>query len=198
MSEPNANEVRREAFQAAAAAVDRFLERVGDAVPEELDRIGAASWDRFRSELARVVDLNLEMVRDAFGLYGTLLGPNSFQPDRAGEKLVVGPGTPGSEATAVLWLHNFDENPIAAVELVGSKLSAEKGDPIGEPGWTFTPSSPSVPARSAVPVLVRVAIPPGAEGGSYEGQISTTIRQGEPIDVRLEVTSTEPVPHDSW
>jgi hypothetical protein len=198
MSDPSPNEVRREAFQAAGSAVDRFLERVGDPIPEDLNGLGAAAWDRFRSELARVVDLNLDMVRDAFGLYGTLFNPESLQGDRAAGMLTLGPGVPGSGAAAVLWLHNFDENPISGVELVGSILSSGDGNPIEEPGWSFTPSNPSVPARSAVPVLVELTIPPGTEGGSYGGTISATSRPGEPIEVRLEVTAMGPVPHDSW
>jgi hypothetical protein len=198
MSEQNANEVRREAFQAAAAAVDRFLERVGDPAPDELNKLGVASWDRFRSELARAVDLNLEMVRDAFGLYGTFLGPESFNRDRRGGKLTLGPVTPGSAAAAILWLHNFDADPISGVDLAGSRLTSTDEDRIDDPGWSFTHWNPSVPARSAVPVLVEVVIPPGTGGGSYDGTISTTDGQGEPIDVRVEVTGIEPVPHDSW
>jgi hypothetical protein len=198
MSEQDAHEVRREAFQAAAAAVDYFLERVGDPIPDEVNKRGAASWDRFRSELARVVDLNLEMVRDAFGLYGTLVGPESFSSDGGGGKLVLGPGMPGSGAAAILWLHNFEEDPISDVDLAGSRLSSRDGEHIDDPQWSFTNSNPSVPARSAVPVLVEVAIPPGTAAGSYEGTISSRDRQGEPIDVRLEVTAIEPIPHDSW
>lgn len=198
MREQNANEVKREAFRAAAAAVDRFLERVGDPVPDELNKRGVASWDRFRSELARAVDLNLEMVRDAFALYGTLVGPESFNTDRTGGKLTLGPGTPGSAAAAILWLHNFDADPISGVDLVGSRLSSTDGERIDDPGWSFTHSNPSVPARSAVPVLVEMAIPSGTGGGSYEGTISTKRGQGERIEVRVEVTGIEPIPHDSW
>lgn len=198
MSEPNANDVRREAFSAAAAAVDSFLERVGDPVPDELSRLGAATWDRFRSELARVVDLNLEMVREAFGLYGSLLGPETFQSEQREDTLMIGPGIPGSVAAAVLWLHNFDEDPVTRVHLVGSRLSSADSDSIDDPGWSFTPSDPSVPARSAVPVLVEVAIPRSADSGFYEGIISATGRQAERIDVRVEVTAGSPVPHDSW
>lgn len=198
MSEQDATEVRREAFRAAAAAVDHFLERVGDPIPDELSKPGAASWDRFRSELARVVDLNLEMVRDAFGLYGTLVEPDSFTTDGGGGRLVLGPGMPGSGASAILWLHNFDEDPISGVDLVGSRLSSRYGERIDDPGWSFTHSNPLVPARSAVPVLVEVTIPPGTPGGSYEGTISSKGRYGETIDVRLEVIGIEPITHDSW
>ncbi|HEX6300869.1 MAG TPA: hypothetical protein VF148_10435 [Acidimicrobiia bacterium] len=198
MSEQDTNEVRREAFRAASAAVDYFLEQVGDPIPDELSKLGAASWDRFRSELARVVDLNLEMVRDAFGLYETLVEPDSFTTDRRGAKLVLGPGMPGSGASAILWLHNFDEDPISGVDLIGSRLSSRYGERIDDPHWSFTHSNPFVPARSAVPVLVEVAIPPGTTGGSYEGTISSKGGNGETIDVRLEVTAIEPIPHDSW
>lgn len=198
MSERAADEVRREAFQAAAAAVDRFLERVGDPVPDELSRLGSAAWDRLRSELGRVVDLNLEVVRDAFGLYGSLLGTESFQPERAGGQLVLGPGTPGSEAAGVLWLHNFDDVRIAQVDLVGSRLVTGNGDTIEQPGWSFTPASPSVPARAATPVLVKVPIPAGLTSGVYRGAITTSDSHAGPIEVLVEVTAMEPIPHDAW
>ena len=197
MSDHNDNEVRREAFQAAAIAVDRFLERVGTPVSEELNDFSGAAWDRFRSELARVVDLNLDMVRNAFGLYGTLIGPESSDPGGTG-RLVFTSGVPGSEAVAVLWLHNFDDDPMPDIALVGSKLTVEGGEPIGEPGWSFTPSPVSVAARSAVPVLVKVAIPSGVDGGAYEGTITATGGQGHPIEVLVDIVAMEPVAHDSW
>jgi len=198
MSDHGGNEVRREAFRAAAVAVDRFLERVGAPMSEEANDISGAARDRFRSELARVVDLNLDMVRNALGLYGTLIGPESFDPGESG-RLVFTSGVPGSEAVAVLWLHNFDDDPMTDIGLVGSKLSIAGGEAIGEPGWSFTPSPVSVPARSAVPVLVKVAIPSGVDGGAYEGTITATGGRGQhPIEVLVDIVTMDPVAHDSW
>jgi len=198
MSDHGDNEVRREAFRAAAVAVDRFLERVGTPMSDELNDFSGAAWDRFRSELARVVDLNLDMVRNAFGLYGTLIGPEAFDSGGTG-RLEFTSGVPGSESVAVLWLHNFDDDPMTDIGLVGSELSIAGGEPIGEPGWSFTPSAVSVPARSAVPVVVKVAIPSGVDGGAYEGTITATGGQGQhPIEVLVDVVAMEPVAHDSW
>lgn len=198
MSSHHENQVRQEAFRSAAIAVDSFLERVGTPTSEAANDFSAAAWDRFRSELARVVDLNLDMVRNAFGLYGTLIGPEAFDPGAA-SRLVFTSGVPGSEAVAVLWLHNFDDDPMTDIGLVGSKLSIAGGEAIGEPGWSFTPSPVSVPARSAVPVLVKVAIPAGVDGGAYEGTITPTGGRGQqPIEVLIDVVALEPVAHDSW
>lgn len=198
MTGPDREEVRREAFRSAAAAVDRFLDRVGDPVPEAIRDIGTAGWDRFRSELARVVDLNLEMVRNAFGLYGALIGPESLTPNHDATTLKLSPSMPGSEASGVLWLHNFDEDPTAVTDLTGSPLSGPDGRRIDQPTWTFIPASVSVPAGTAVPVLVGVEIPPGTDQGSYRAVLSTAGHPAEPIEVRVDVVSAEPVAHDSW
>ena len=198
MTGPDREEVRREAFRSAAAAVDRFLDRVGDPVPEAIRDIGAAGWDRFRAELARVVDLNLEMVRNAFGLYGSVIGPEMLTPDRDATTLKLSPAMPGSGASGVLWLHNFDEDPMAVTDLTGSPLSGPDGGRIDQPTWTFSPGSVSVPAGTAVPVLVGVEIPPGTVHGTYRAMVSTADHPAEPIEVRVDVVSEEPVAHDSW
>jgi hypothetical protein len=194
----HADEVRAEAFRSAAIAVDRLLERVGDPVPDEISKTGTAAWDRFRSELARVVDLNLDIVRNTFDLYGSLVGPEAFKPAESSTTLLLGPGVPGAEVAAILWLHNFDEDPMTGVELIGSRLVTEGRSSIERPEWSFAPSTVSVPPGSAVPVTVSVGIPPGTWDGSYEGTITAKGRQGQPIDVRLQVIAMSPVSHASW
>jgi hypothetical protein len=196
MPGPSADEVRRQAFRSAAAAVDRFLERVGEPVADRFTDLGAATFDRFQAELARVVDLNLEMVRNAFGVYGSLLDPSRLQGD--GGKVTYSPGVPGSESVAVVWLHNFDAEPMTDVTLVGSRLSSREGIHIDDPVWSFQPSPVTVLAQSAVPVLSRLAIPADAETGSYAGSVSVAGRMGEPVEVRVDVIAMDPIGHDSW
>lgn len=192
----SAEEVRRDAFRSAAAAVDRFLERVGEPVADRFTDLGTATWDRFQSELARVVDLNLEMVRNAFGVYGSLLDPNRMGGDTG--KVVFSPGVPGSVSVAVVWLHNFDAEPMSDVTLVGSSLSGREGKRIDQPDWSFQPSPVSVPARSAVPVMAGLAIPADAETASYSGSVTVAGRMGEPVEVGVEVIAMDPIGHDSW
>jgi hypothetical protein len=192
------DEVRAEAFRSAAAAVDILLERIGDPVSEETGKTGTAAWDRFRSELARVVDLNLDVVRNAFDVYGTLLDPESFGSAGSSATLVLGPGVPGSEVAVVLWLHNFDEGPMTGVELVGSRLICAAEESIDRPEWSFAPATVTVPPGSAVPVTVGVTIPAGTGDGTYEGSITARTGQSQPIEVRLEVVGAGPVAHDSW
>jgi hypothetical protein len=194
----NSEEVRREAYQAAASAVDRFLERIGDPAPSGLTDLGEAAWSRFRAELARVVDVNLDLVRNAFNLYGSMADSAVFPTDGSAGRLSLSPGLPGSESCGVVWLHNFDETPRVGVALVGSKLSASQGEPIDDPGWLFSPPTVDVPARSAVSVLAKVTVPPDTPSGVFEGTISATGLQGRPIDVRLEVIDVEPVAHETW
>jgi hypothetical protein len=197
MNRAGAEHVREEAFRAASAAVDRFLERVGSRSGEEAAEPGPADWGRLRSELGRVVDLNLEMVRKAFGLYGGLIGPETWQ---SGDKgwLLLGPVLSGAEASTVMWLHNFDDDPVEMVGFVGSTLASASGLRIEKPLWSFLPGAVSVPPRSAVPVTVGLAVPTDTQTGSYHGSIATEGREGQAVDIRVEVLGTHPVPHDSW
>jgi hypothetical protein len=197
MSDDAANQVRQEAYRAAASAVDRFLARLDDSATDRVDQVGSAAWDRFRAEMGRVVDLNLDMVRNAFGLYSTLIGPETL--GRKGtDVLTLGPTVPGSEAAAVLWLHNFDDDPMTSLNFVGSRLIASGHEPIDLPTWTFFPPAITVPARSATPVLVRVEVPVDTHAGLYVGTVSVQGSEGQVLEVRVEVVSISPLGHDSW
>ena len=198
MSGREANQVRQEAYRAAAAAVDRFLERIDGSVTEQVDEVGSAAWHRFRAEMSRVVDLNLDMVRNAFGLYGSLIGPESFAQTGKPDVLTLGPAVPGSDAASVLWLHNFDDDPMSGLTFVGSRLTIVGGEPIDLTRWSFSPSAVSVPARSAVPVVVRVEVPVDTHAGWYTGTVSVQGSEGQVMEVRVEVVSPSPVGHDSW
>jgi hypothetical protein len=198
MTERDTNQVREEAYRAAAAAVDRVLGRIGDPVADHLDEVGNPAWDRFRAELGRVVDLNLDVVRSAFGMYSTLLRPEMFRREGRSDLLALGPVVPGSEAGAVLWLHNFDDDPMPDLGFVGSALTLAGNNVIRHPRWSFSPRWVTVPPRSAIPVAVRVEVHDRTPAGSYVGTVSVTGGEGQTIEVHLEVVATEPIPHDSW
>jgi hypothetical protein len=200
MSDRQVEQVRQEAYRAAAAAVDRFLGRLDDSATDRVDQLGSAARDRFRAEMGRVVDLNLDMVRNAFGLYSSLIDPDTLGQTGTPDVLTLGPAVPGSDATAILWLHNFDDDPMKALAFVGSRLTATGYQPIDLPRWSFSPPTVSVPARAAVPVVVGVEVPVDTQAGSYTGTVSVhgQGRVGEAIEVRVEVVAASPVRHDSW
>lgn len=197
MSDHESSPVREEAFRAAAAAVDRFLGRIGDGSGAQIGEVGAAARERLRAEMGRVVDLNLEVVRTAFGLYGGLLEPENLLSPRE-DLLDIGPTIPGEAPAAVLWLHNFEDDPIGELELVGSRLLAATSGDHCAPGWSFSPSTITVPPRSAVPVLVTIDVPEDTHAGSYIGTVTPRGHEADPIEVRLEVVALDPVPHASW
>jgi hypothetical protein len=198
MSDPQADQVREEAYRAAAGAVDRLLERIGDPAADHVDEVGSGGWNRFRAEMGRVVDLNLDMVRNAFGLYGTLLSPESFRQQVGADVLVLGPVVPGTTASSILWLHNYDDEPVDDVAFVGSPLTAPGEELVDAPRWLFSPPTISVPARSAVPVMVEVEVPDDVPAGAYEATVTPRARPGQAIDVRVEVVAAAAIPHDSW
>lgn len=198
MTDREANRVREEAYRAAASAVDRVLGRIGDPVGDQLDEMGTPAWDRLRAEMGRVVDLNLDVVRSAFGMYSTLLGPDMFRREGKTDLLVLGPAVPGSDTASVLWLHNFDDLPLPGLGFVGSALTLPGSSVIRHPRWWFSPQSVTVPARSAIPVAIRVGVPDRAPAGSYVGTVSVTGGEGQTIEVHVEVVAAEPIPHDSW
>lgn len=189
--------IREEAYRAAAAAVDSFLGKIGEDYTEQAGRVGAAARDRFRAEMGRVVDLNLDIVRNAFGMYSGLLDPENLLAT-SNDSLALGPTVPGTAAATILWMHNFDDEPIVDLGLVGSRLVAPESGALDQPNWSFTPASITVPAKSAVPVLVGVGVPEGTGAGSYRGTVTPTGREGEPISVSLEVVGVDAVEHDSW
>jgi hypothetical protein len=198
MSDREANQVRQEAYRAAASAVDRFLGRIDDSVTDQVGDVGSAAWDRFRSEMGRVVDLNLDMVRNAFGLYSSLIGPETLAQTGTADVMTLGPVVPGSDTGSVLWLHNFDDDPTTGLTFVGSRLTIAGGEPIDLPLWSFSPPTVLVPARSAVPVVVRLEVPDDTDAGRYTGTVSVQGGEGKVMEVRVEVVSTSAVRHDSW
>ena len=198
MSDRHTDQVREEAYRAAATAVDRVLGRIGDPDTDQSDELGAPAWDRLRAEMGRVVDLNLDVVRSAFGLYSTLLGPDIFRGEGKTDLLVLGPAVPGSDAASVLWLHNFDDTPMPDLGFVGSALTLPGSHVIRHPRWWFSPQSVTVPARSAMPVAVRVEVPDPAPAGSHVGTVSVRGGEGQTIEVHVEVVAPEPIRHDSW
>lgn len=189
--------IREEAFRAAAAAVDRFLGRIDEDTVEQVGRVGPAARDRFRAEIGRVVDLNLDLVKNAFGLYGNLLDPDNFGSQRD-DSLDLGSTAPGRPAATVLWLHNFDDEPMDEVGLVGSGLVAPDMGSLDHPRWSFSPVKFTVPARSALPVMVELEVPEGTPPGSYVGTVAPQGLEAEPIAVRVEVAGMGPVEHESW
>ncbi len=197
VSEQQSSTTREEAYRAAAAAVDRFLARIGEDTAERVGQVGTAARDRFRADIGRVVDLNLDMVRNAFGLYGSLLDPENFVSTKD-HRLDLGSTVPGASATAVLWLHNFADEPMEDLAFVGSRLVSQQSASQEDPLWAFTPSTITVPPQSAVPVLVAVDVPGGTPGGSYSGTVSPQGHEAEPIAIRLEVVAPEPIAHESW
>lgn len=185
--------VRARAFGEAAAAVDRFLEKFGGPGPKPAE-VGEGAVNRLRAELGRVVDLNLDLVRNAFAFYGTMGG------DQAGgqDALKLAPSPAGAVASSVVWLHNFDETDRAAVRLVGGNLAGEHLDVIEASAWSFRPEVVDVPARTGTPIVVQLSIPVATGPGTYRGQLTAVGLDGPPIEVSLEVVSLDPVPHESW
>ncbi len=187
------DQVRARAFGEAAAAVDRFLEKFGDGGPK-LAEAGEGAVNRLRAELGRVVDLNLDLVRNAFALFGSVSGARDGDPGT----LVLPPSAAGDAPGSIVWLHNFDEAERPEVRLVGTTLTSHEGHAIEASGWSFQPLEVAVPGRSGAPVTARLEIPRDASPGTYRGQLTAAGLDGHPIEVAVEVFSLDPVPHDSW
>jgi hypothetical protein len=196
MSDRSNAAIREEAYRAAAAVVNKVLGRIGEDSVEQIGQVGTAARDRFRAEMGRVVDLNLDLVRNAISRYGGLLDPEAFRSSR--EDLIdLGSTVPGGSASSVLWLHNFDDEAIDQVGFVGSRLVASGSGSLEHPSWTFLASKVTVPPRSAVPLSVGIDVPESTLPGDYRGTISPLGREAEPIEIRLEVVAVDAVAHQS-
>ncbi len=142
--------------------------------------------------MGRVVDLNLDMVRNAFGLYGTLLSPEIISTAGRGGRARPRPG--GARQHGEPRSCGFTTTTTSRsteVTFVGSPLTNSGAEAVGA---TSVDSSPrptiSAPARSAVPVMVEVARSPMMlPAGEYQATVTPRARPGQAIDVRVEVVA---------
>lgn len=168
---------RQAAYRDAAQAVDRLLGRLGEATE-------ASTTTRMRTQFARAMDLNLDLVRQALDT------ASAGWPERP-SAVTMPPALSGGTSTTLIWVHNHDPEPRTGVEVVGGAVG-----PVPGGAWSFAPNPIDVPADSAVPVLASLAVPPDAEPGTYEGAVS--VGAGSPIIVRIDIHDGEPIPHDAW
>lgn len=167
---------REAAYRDAAAAVDQFLGRLGEGG-------GPSTETAFRTKLARAMDLNVDLVRQAIDAAGDGL------LDRP-TSVTMPPVLAGSTSTTLLWVHNHGAAPRTGVGLEGGAIG-----PIPGSAWTFGPGSVTVPGESAAPVVAALAVPEATPPGTYEGIVSVG---DAPLTVRIDVHDGEPIPHDRW
>ncbi|HEX2375682.1 MAG TPA: hypothetical protein VHO93_17015 [Actinomycetota bacterium] len=161
--------------QAAEELADRLLTRGGersDATLSEadLDRLVR----RFQTEAARAGEVLVNLI----DLFATLVSGLGARPPRRPER---GPGgasvmlegvAPGTEATAVFWIHNTSPSAIPAVRPHCTPLRSHLGHELATGAVRFDPEVfDPLPARSSCGVELRCRVPPGATPGGYASLI---------------------------
>jgi hypothetical protein len=160
--------------QAAEELADRLLTpggEHGDTTLSEADLNRLVR--RFQAEAARAGEVLVNLIE----LFATLVSALGAPPPRRPEP---GPGAsvmleavaPGTEATAVFWIHNTSPSAIPAVRPHCTPLRSHLGHELAASTVQFEPEVlDPLPARSSCGVELRCRVPPGATSGGYASLI---------------------------
>jgi hypothetical protein len=124
---------------------------------------------RFQAEAIRAGDTWANLI----DLFATLVGVLSRLPRRAGP--AAGPApvapeavTPGSEATAVFYVHNTSATAVAGVRPHCAPLRSHLGQELAADAVRFDPEVVDpLPPRGSCGIEVRCRVPPDAAPGTY-------------------------------
>jgi hypothetical protein len=187
-------DVERRAVEQAGAVIGRFLDllggdRAGGPGPDPAAGAGAGADDplageppppdfaRMRADLARSVDLVLDLFRRTFDSYADLVETSLRQRgvrvaggDGEGPDELVLEGDAGDEVvTGALFVHNFSGAPIGPVDPRVTDLFAHDGDRIDAGEVSLDPPSiDKVPDGATVRIAVAVATA-GRPAGRWHG-----------------------------
>lgn len=130
---------------------------------------------RFQAEAIRAGDTWANFI----DLFATLVGVLSRLPRRAGPAPGPAPvalaATPGTEATAVFYVHNTSAAAVGGVRPHCAPLRSHLGDELAADAVRFDPEVVDpLPPRGSAGIEVRCRVPPGAAPGTYVSVILVT------------------------
>ena len=136
----------------------------------ELDRL----VQRFQAEVARAGDVWANLIDLFAALVGALPGRLARRPGPAAGAATVAlkAVTPGTEATAVFFVHNTSSAAVPAVRPHCGRLRSHLGNELTADAVRFDPEVlDPLPARSSCGIEVRCRVPPGCPPGTYTSVI---------------------------
>jgi hypothetical protein len=189
-------DVQRQAMDGASRVIGQLLDLAGRAahdaraagdpldVAEEGDAppgAGAppdAGFGAMRAEMARAVDLYVDLFRRTFEAYADLteaaLRRRGVTVAGAGEADALTLQAAGDGAEAPFWVHNGTGAPTEPEAVTTTPLCAHTGEVVAAKRVWVEPSPlPAVPAGQSGAALVRVDLA-GVPGGRYVGHLLTS------------------------
>lgn len=157
----------------------------------------AAVVDQLRGDAALAGEVSGRLVEHAILLLGLLLErlPAAPRPDPTSHAVAPAPVRPGTETSAMFWMHNTSSVVVPAVRPHCAAPRSHLGRELGAGAIAFDPQVlDPLPARSSCGIEVRVRVPPGAEPGTY---VSVVMATNVPdLCLPLTVTVQEPGPSE--
>jgi hypothetical protein len=167
------------------ARLDRHDGRGPDAGPQDLPQL--------RLAVARTIDVYADLFRRTLELYAdvvenVLRSNGSGAPDReAGGAEVRLAGVAGTEAVAVVWIHNSTSAPAGDIALRMTDLTAHDGARIPASAAAFAPRRLHVGPAGSRSSSLSVRVPDGAAPGTYVGHVLATGLPGTSLAVHVVV-----------
>jgi hypothetical protein len=169
------------------ARLDGHDGRGPDAGPQDLPQLRAA--------VARTIDVYADLFRRTLELYADVVesvlrsnGSQAPAPDGTGAEIRLA-GAAGTEAVAVVWIHNSTTAAVGDVALRMTDLTAHDGARIAASAAAFAPASLHVGPAASRSSSLSVRVPGSAAPGTYVGHVLATGLPGTSLDVRLVVAS---------
>jgi hypothetical protein len=156
-----------------------------DAGPQDLPQLRAA--------VARTIDVYADLFRRTLELYAdvveTVMRSNgSDSPDAGGAEVRLA-GAAGTEAVAVVWIHNATEVPADDIALHMTDLTAHDGGRIPASAAGFAPPRLHVGPAASRSASLSVRVPDGAAPGTYVGHVLATGLPGTSLAVHVVVAA---------
>ena len=179
-------DVQRQAIDSANQVIDQFLDLARPAGPGPgtgpgRDGAGADGFHQLRADMARALDVYVDLLRRTFDSYADLAEATlRRRPAGGGDGTDTGPGGPGGGGaltlTAVagvaegpLWLHNTTDAEVGPDPVHPTALTAHGGAVVPADRVTVDPPTlPAVAAHGSTGAVVRVdarGLPPGRYAG---------------------------------
>jgi hypothetical protein len=202
------SDLQRRGIATATEVFDRLIEEVdgfdGRRLQLDMDLdgpdrgetvAGPTDLPQLRAAVARTIDVYADLFRRTLELYADVVegalrsnGAGTPEADGSGAEVALA-GSPGTEAVAVVWIHNSSTAPVDAIALRMTDLTAHDGARIAASAASFAPPCLDVgPARSRSSSL-SVRVPHSAARGTYVGHVLATGLPGTRLGVCLVVAS---------
>ena len=187
------SDLQRRGIATAMEVFDRLIEEVDgfdgrrprrdmavDGPDRDATAAGPTDLPQLRAAVARTIDVYADLFRHTLELYADVVesvlrsnGAGASDPDASGAEVVL-TASPGTEAVALVWIHNSSTAPVDAAALRMTDLTAHDGARIAASAAAFAPGRLDVGPASSGSSSLSVLVPHSAAPGTYVGHVLAT------------------------